>query len=477
MPPELPPAKHAGLALELKALGRVTLTRLLAQHSETEVYYTDHPGVVVKLFDVNCSKPDEVSYGPYMDFANETANFGELQSIEDLRPYIPSYYGANLDYGRKIAFIAMELLEGEDLMAWSRNAASAGFPGEWVGLFQEVIYQTLGIMRLFHQHGIVLTDFKPDNVMRLANRAIRFVDLGAMYTPRHRREKGKFVYSATPDHAEVAIDVSKVQTGEPPGVASDIFSAGVGLFELATGQSRLRIDDRTADEILRCPAMYKFQDSQIKDIWKAFPHLKSALPLLETQLHERRILFADFWHLIKGYVANQMAGWEDTPHDQQDQTLLSTGTTFILEQLPTRLQWLAGPIAQATVLRSLRLSSVDALMGLISSPVSDAVREAVARQSAFVQYVVDLTLPVDFVDRLNTWEVRSTGTDGRWAIAAPVANVRMPASTDLTFLRLSHTDAEGQRFYEVVGDLEADDREGAKMTLWHLRDDYSAWLL
>jgi len=166
------------------------------------------------------------------------------------------------------------------------------------------------------------------------------------------------LYSATPDYAELLIDASNVQAGVPPTEASDIFSAGVALFEMATGASRLEIDGDTADEILNNPAIFLFRDSQIRDIWQAYPHLKEVLPVVETQLKERRLLFSELWHLLKGYLANKLADWESLPGEQRDQIILSTGTTFIMEQLPPRLDWLAGPIAQATVLRSIRLKKV-----------------------------------------------------------------------------------------------------------------------
>src|SRR5436853_186583 len=142
----------------------------------------------------------------------------------------------------------------------------------------------------------------------------------------------------------------------------DFIGTGVALFEMATGSSRLEISGETANEILADSGMFRFRDSQIRDLWKSYQHLKDVFPLLETQLRERRILFAELWHLLKGYVASKLADWESLPGEQRDQIILATGTTFIMEQLPPRLQWLAGPIAQATALRSMRLKTVAELM-------------------------------------------------------------------------------------------------------------------
>src|SRR6266496_3195114 len=371
---ETPEDRYAGLTIDLVGLGKVQLTHLLNRNSETRVYHTTHPRTVVKMFDLSCGKADEISYGPYMSFGLEVANFEDILGIENLRPFVPSYYGANINYEQKYAFIAMEYLEGQNLKAWCEEAALSGYEGDRLAEFKEAIYEALAIVTRFHDHGIVLIDFKPDNIIRLRERGIRFVDLGAFFTPRHYRETDKYVYSATPDYAELLIDASNVQAGVPPTEASDIFSAGVALFELATDGSRLEIEAGTADDILTNPALFLFRDSQIRDVWKSYPHLKDLLPVLEKQLKERRILFSELWNLLKGYVAAKLPDWETLTAERRDRIILDTGTTFILEQLPSQLQWLAGAIAQATVLRGMRLKSVGELMSLIADPVPDDVR-------------------------------------------------------------------------------------------------------
>jgi serine/threonine protein kinase len=298
--PDPAEGKFTGFTIDVAGLGKVELTGVLKKNSETAIYHTAHPAIVVKTFDLGCGKADEISYGPYMSWGLELANFEDILGIEDLRPFVPVYYGANIDYDRKFAFVAMEYLEGQDLKSWCDEASLAGFEGGWVEEFKAAVYEALSIITRFHRHGIVLIDFKPDNIIRLRERGIKLVDLGAFFTPRHYQATDKYVYSATPDYAELLIDASNVQAGVPPNEASDIFSAGVALFEMATGASRLEIDGATADEILNNPAIFLFRDSQIRDLWHSYPHLKEVLPVLETQLRDRRILFSELWHLLKG---------------------------------------------------------------------------------------------------------------------------------------------------------------------------------
>jgi hypothetical protein len=150
--------------------------------------------------------------------------------------------------------------------------------------------------------------------------------------------------------------------------------------------------------------------------------------------------------------------------------------TFIQEQLPEQLQWLASPIAQSTVLRSLRLKNVSDLLALIQNPVPEPTQEDLSQFNTLVQYMRDLERPVDFVRHLNTWDTKLDSQSGHWAVAAPMAYSQLTDSALFTFLHESGRDPYGHRFFEIVPDLEADDFQDAKLTLWHLQDDHQAWL-
>src|SRR4051794_6934426 len=89
-------AKFSGLKVDLPGLGRLSLTQLFKQTTETILYRTDNPGIIVKLFDLECGKPDELSYGPYTRFQLELANFEDIMNLEPLRRFVPIYYGANV---------------------------------------------------------------------------------------------------------------------------------------------------------------------------------------------------------------------------------------------------------------------------------------------------------------------------------------------------------------------------------------------
>jgi len=469
-------SRFAGMTMDLAGLGRTRLTSVLKQTTETTIFRTTHEGVVVKVFDLAGEKPGELAYGPYTRFGLELANFDDIVKIDSLRSFLPAYYGASVNQEKQFAYIAMEFFPGEDLQSWCDNAANDGFQPEWVMEFRQAIYEALSIMTLFHRHRIIVLDFKPENILRVGERGVKFVDLGAFFTPRHHQATEKYVYSATPDYAELLIDVSNIDTGLPPTSASDLFSAGVALYEMATEYSRLDIDDHTADEILARPEVYKFRDSQIRDLWRQYPHLQPLLPMVETQLKHRRLLFSELWHVLKAYVASKVPEWETLDHEQRDAIILATGTTFIQEQLPEQLQWLAGAIAQCTVLRGIRLKNVEALMELIEVPAAAEVREAIERHNALVQYLRDMEHSVDFVNRLNIWDTRLNRANGRYGVSASVAYAQLFESALFTFIKLVDRDPYGHRYYEIVSDLEADDFQDGKLTLANIHDDHLAWL-
>lgn len=455
----------------------MTLLQTIACNRETSLYLTDHTGIVVKVFDLDCGQPDEVSYGPYSNYQEEAATFADIRELEALRADVPGWFGAACDFDRKLAFIAMEHLRGDNLRHWAADLAEAGYePGRVDDLFRAIL-DTFSLVHLFHQHDVLIVDFKPDNVIRQPDGGIKLVDLGAFFMPRHRRDLGSFPYAATPDHAEVLIDASNLLTQRPLTVASDVFSAGVALFELATGESRLRIDPATARQMLEEPSMYRFQDSQIRDIWKAFPHLRAELPLIETQLKECRLLFPEFWHLLKAYLAERVPEWESMSEAEHGELLHETGRTFIREQLPDPLGWLAEPITRATILRSLRVADMAELIHCTGNPAPAEALEAITRDHRALAYLNRLELPTDFVARLNTWDVRRDPDTGGWLLAAPALARQLAAAAPSLYLRRIRAMPDGGQCWELVDEMEADRQADVPLSLDGLRSNHQAWLV
>ncbi len=444
--------KYLGVELNLPELGPITLTSVLRAATETAVYRTSHPEVVVKVFDLDCGLEDEVSYGPYVAFQLEVANYEEIAPIAELRSAVPAFHGSGLDGERKFAYVAMEFLDGCDLQEWCDDAREGGYPVEWLSEFRRVVYHTVSILERFHENRIVVIDFKPENVLRLKDGSIRFVDMGAFFTARHLGETKEYMYSATPDYAELLIDSSNVESGVPLTEASDIFAVGVALFEMVTGESRLSIDPQTADAILDEGSIYLFRDSQVRDVWKAYPHLTGELPLVEAQLKDRRLLFAEVWHVLKGYLATAYEEWDSLGATERDELLVNTGVTFIREHLPEPLRWLADAIARSTALRSLRLESVNDLKAFLGEPIGEEQRGQLLAANGFVRYLQDLGSAEMFLDRLQSWDLRGQQGPSPWAIAVPACGAFLGEQADFTFVVATAVDAEDHTFYHLAGD-------------------------
>lgn len=467
--------RYTGRQIQLAKFGTVVLGTALRVASETAVYLTDHPEVVVKVFDLDCGLDDEFSYGPFVEYQLEVANFEEIQSLNSLRPLVPAFYGSDIVYEQRFAYVGMEFLVGQDLQEWCDAALKGSDVGsDWVEEFHRTVFETFETLERFHQNRIVVIDFKPENVIRLSDGRIRFVDMGAFFTPRHLGKTKEYLYSATPDYAELMIDSSNVESGIPLTEASDIFAAGVAMFEMVTGESRLTIAPETADAVLDDAGIFLFRDSQIKDVWKSYPHLEAVLPLVETQLKERSLLFSEFWHVLKGYLADEVAAWESLSPEERDAAFVSTGETFIKEHLPEPLSWLAKPIAQATTLRSLRIGSVAELKAMIREPVSAEMMASLESKNVFVQYLRDLGQFDGKLSHLNQWDVRLHEETGAWALSGRACCYCLGSEAAFTSVVSAETDFEGHTFFHLSGD---DGSGETPQSLVELQDSRTSWIL
>jgi len=130
------------------------------------------------------------------------------------------------DYGEHqgAPYIAMDLMTGEEL---SRSLES----GARMGLAQvvRVMEQLLGALAYAHEKGIVHRDIKPSNVFVLRDGTIKVVDFGlARVEASNLTETGALL--GTPAY------MSPEQfLGLPVDARSDIFSAGVMLYQMLTG--------------------------------------------------------------------------------------------------------------------------------------------------------------------------------------------------------------------------------------------------
>ncbi len=138
-------------------------------------------------------------------------------------PSIISIYDVGEDYD--LTYMAMELLEGEDLENFCQKDTL--LPLRRV---IDIIAETANALDYAHTQGIVHRDIKPANIMLLKNGRIKVTDFGiAKAVSTSQTRSG--VILGTPSYMS-----PEQVSGEQIDGRSDIFSLGVVLFQLTTGQ-------------------------------------------------------------------------------------------------------------------------------------------------------------------------------------------------------------------------------------------------
>jgi serine/threonine protein kinase len=121
-------------------------------------------------------------------------------------------------------FIAMELLDGEDLQHALRQGAHLS-----LGRKIEIVLQVLEGLRRAHAAGIVHRDIKPANVFLTRDGNVKIMDFGVAFTKS--KETGGGVAVGTPDYMS-----PEQVSGGSVDERSDLFSVGAMLCELVSGR-------------------------------------------------------------------------------------------------------------------------------------------------------------------------------------------------------------------------------------------------
>ena len=199
-------------------IGRYKILDELGHGAMGVVYRAEDPSLdrVVALKTIQLGYADEDRKAYEKRFMLEAKAAGKLT-----HPNIVTIF----DYGEEedIAYMAMELLEGQDLRSRIRQGEIP--PMEAV----EIALQVADGLGFAHEFGVVHRDVKPGNIMLLERGAVKIMDFGIarMRFAEHKTSTGMVL--GTPRY------MSPEQIGgQPVDERSDIFSLGTVLYEMLT---------------------------------------------------------------------------------------------------------------------------------------------------------------------------------------------------------------------------------------------------
>jgi len=160
--------------------------------------------------------------------------FREAESAGRLsHPNIVTIYDAGEQ--DELGYIAMEVLDGTPLKQWARKPNL---------LPPEEVVQTLATVAealdYAHQQGVIHRDIKPANIMITKDRLVKVMDFGIAKTASSSKTQTDIVLG-TPTYMSPEQIAGKKVDGR-----TDVFSLGIVLFEMLTGQPPFMADNLSA---------------------------------------------------------------------------------------------------------------------------------------------------------------------------------------------------------------------------------------
>ncbi len=211
----------------LTQLGRYEILGELGQGSMGVVYKARDPAldrvVAIKTINLNLPKDELAEY--------EARFYQEARAAGGLNhPNIVTIY--DIGKSERVAYMAMEFLEGDEL----RSILTAGQPLPVIQAL-DVAAQVAEGLFYAHENHIVHRDIKPTNIMVVRDGLVKITDFGIarMRTNEVKTMTGMILGSPKYMSPEQV-------AGKRADQRSDLFSLGVVLYEMVTGQTPFQSD-------------------------------------------------------------------------------------------------------------------------------------------------------------------------------------------------------------------------------------------
>ena len=287
-------------------------------------------------------------------------------------PNIVAVYDFSVHEGNP--FLAMEYVEGSNL---SQVLARSGHftPPAAVTLIDQV----LDALACAHGLGIVHRDVKPANILLLADWRVKMTDFGISRVDTSALTQAGSVIG-TPSY------MSPEQClGEPAGPRSDLFSAGIVLYELLSGAQPFTGRNMTeiALQVINQPP---------RDIRLTAPELAPSLvAVVERALGKRP---EDRFPDAAGMAAALRRSVQAASSDAADRTVVvprapATFTEATLSTVERRLAQQVGPIAHHLVQTAARKArSLEELQDIVAQQIDQSEQRSRSRQNRAIPPVL-----------------------------------------------------------------------------------------
>jgi serine/threonine protein kinase len=208
--------------MEPNRLGRYVIESVLGKGAMGVVYLARDPVIGRRVALKTLTIPSDVEEAEEFRkrFLREAQAAGMLNN-----PGIVTVHDAGVDDGTGLSFIAMEYIVGRSMREFLRSGH--GFAYSEVSRIGAAL---AGALDYAHSKGVVHRDIKPANILFTTQGMVKITDFGvARLESSNLTATGQFI--GTPNY----MSPEQVAGGIVDG-RSDLFSLGVVLFELLTGQ-------------------------------------------------------------------------------------------------------------------------------------------------------------------------------------------------------------------------------------------------
>ena len=180
-------------------------------------------------------------------------------------PNVVTVYDFDRDGDR--VYMTMEFLEGAPLSRWE----SLELPGERNDIVSSFITQIAAGLAYAHEHGVVHSDLKPDNVFVTKEGRVKILDFGIARIAETAAEKDSFDAGELGALTLKYASLEMLRGGNDPHPADDVYALGLIAHQLYTGEHPF--DGKTAEQALEAglsaPQIKSLSRSQAKAVQRA----------------------------------------------------------------------------------------------------------------------------------------------------------------------------------------------------------------